>query len=130
MSTRSAERTEFLSDVLGTALEGGVGYWSTAFDIERSGDYPDGDWYYTAVTLYEDADGDKWCSQKDEECRGHKVDLTGVAHGIAALLKRVPRYRHHKLLADANRDNDAGDIDSDIADDISQIAALGTLTYA
>jgi len=81
--------------------------------------------------LYEDADGDKHCSQKDEECRGHRVDLDGIARGIAGLLARTDyRYRHHKLLADANRDNDACDIDSDIADDVVQWAIFGELIYA
>lgn len=127
---RSAERTEFLSDVLSTALEGGVNYWSSAFDIWRIGDYPKGEWYYDAVTLYEDADGDKHCSQNDEECRGHRVDLHGIARGINALVKRRdPGYRHRELLVQANRENYAGEIDSDIADDVAQMAALGALVY-
>lgn len=136
MTSRSEARTEFLSDVLSTALEGGVGYWSVASDIERSGDYPHGDWFYTAVTLFENADGDKHCSQKDEECRGHRVDLDTIARGIEGLLARVrarishPRYRHHQLLAEANRENDAGDIDADIADDIVQFGIFGSLVYA
>jgi hypothetical protein len=129
--TRSAERTEFLSGVLSTALEGGIGYWSVASQIKREGDYPHGDWEYRAATLTECGDDDDWCSQKDEKCQGHLVDLDGVARGIAALLssKREYRYRHHKLLAEANRENDAGEIDSDIADDIVQWAALGNLVY-
>jgi hypothetical protein len=120
----NGDRTEFLSDVLSTALEGGVNYWSVACDIEREGDYPKGDWYYTGVTLFEDADGDKHCSQKDEECQGHRVDLDGVARAVAAL-SHDPKWRHHKLLAEASREKDAGNVDSDVADDVVQFAALG-----
>jgi hypothetical protein len=130
MRPRSAERTEFLSGVLSTALEGGVGYWSVADAIERVGDYPNGDWEYASVTLTENGDGDNWCSQRDEECQGHQVDLDTIARGIAGLLGRDPRYRHHKLLAEANRENDACDIDSDIADDIVQYGIFGSLVYA
>lgn len=130
MSKRhSAERAEFLGDVLGTALEGGIGYWSAASEIHRVGDYPHGDWQYSAVTLFEVGDGDTTCSVTNADCEGHRVDLDSVARGIAALLAPGRTYRHRVLLAHANRHNDAGDIDADIADDIVQCAALGSLVY-
>lgn len=49
MSTLSTAGTT----VLCTAFEGGIGYWSRAYDVEYRGDFPDGEWEYDSMTLVE-----------------------------------------------------------------------------
>lgn len=126
---RSAARTEFLAYVLSAAFEGGIGYWSVADDIERSGDYPDGDWNYAAMTLFEhdgdNAPGD--CELAEGICQGHRVTLDTVAHGVSLYVKSD--YRLAPAVRQASRENDAGDIDADLADVIVQLGIFGEIVY-
>jgi hypothetical protein len=148
---RSAERTEFLSDVLCAALEGGIGYWSQAVWIIRVHEtegYPltpsevrhgDAPWRYDAVTLFETADGDTTCSvaaklgiAPDDSCPGHRVTLDTVAHGIAVLTALGASHVHASYrvtIWEASAENDAGEIDADLADMIVQAGVFGEVIY-
>lgn len=135
---RSAERTEFLSDVLCAALEGGIGYWSAADDITRTPDDGMIGWHYSAVTLFEIGDGDDACSVNDGRCRGHRVTLDTVASAVNKISKTKRadcpgaggfHYGYVNTVRDASMENDGGEIDADAADIIVQVAALGSVVY-
>lgn len=142
---RSTERTTFLADVLCAALEGGVGYWSAAGDIARvsetTGAQCTGDdwpWRYDAVTLWEVGDGDECHARDGGPCAGHRVTLDDIARAISRISKTRREdcpaaggfaYRYVQAVRDASMENDAGDIDADIADIVAQVAALGSVIY-
>ena len=129
---RTAERTEFLSDIIIAAVEGGTGYWAQVsqyqyvYDGEvhvyvgkRQGDQ-------TRATLHEmNDDGDGY--------KAEGLDLT--IDKIASALGKIVRgdvgtgERFRRRMAEASRENDAGDIDADDADTIAQIALLGEEVY-
>lgn len=138
MVARSAERKQFLHDIIAHALEGGVGYWSVADDIVR-GD-PDAD-FYRSVVLYCSEGGKEPvdCGNgTDDVCKGHRVDIEVVAKGLG--LGTVSRevgeeknigwhYNNRKHVILANRENDAGEIDAGDADCIVQLGIFGEVVY-
>lgn len=136
MPTRSADRTQFLHDIMITALEGGVGYWSVADRIER---HEDDNLWYRSYVLY-CSDGGKealHCGNGlDDTCKGHKVSTQTVTRGLA--LGKQPEkdsnkigwhysQRKHVILAD--RENDGCEIDSGDADCILQLGIFGEVIF-
>jgi hypothetical protein len=128
---RSAERTEFLGDIITTAVEGGTGYWAQCsqyqyeYDGEicvcvgtRSGDEP-------TATLHELKDDDS--GYEDE---GLVLTLDNVAAAFKEIIETTTNDRWRKTLVEANRTNDAGDLDSGDCDAIAQVALLGEQVYA
>lgn len=132
MTTRSAERTEFLSDIIIGAVEGGTGYWAqvsayqyvmdgevTVYTGKREGDL-------TRAVLHELNDDET--GYKDEAL---VLDIDAVARALGKI-KRGEVTLNSTLkgyILTADSENDAGDIDSDCADVIAQIALLGDLVY-
>lgn len=139
---KSDERVQFLHDVMITALEGGVGYWSVADQIVRHDD--DRLWYarYTLYCRDDDAPKDAGeCGLSTREapvpvCQGHLVDPDAIARGMG-LATRPERdsdeigwhYSNRRHVIEANRENDAGDIDAGDADCIVQLSAFGKVIY-
>jgi len=112
--TRSPEREEFLADILTTAVEGGVNYWAYADAYIHT---PSKD----AAVLLEEAE--------EDECP-HYVDIDSIAKGIALYLEHLrPQNEYRKRIAEANRDNDAGELDAEDADVIVQFAIFGEIKY-
>ena len=133
---RSDARTEFLGDIIVTAVEGGTGYWAqvsqyqydeTLLDPkgvrvivgERQGDA-------TQATLHELNDDES--GYRDE---GLELTLDAVARGIGRIKSGEigvnSRLRKEILIGD--RENDAGNIDADGADVIVQAGLLGEIRY-
>jgi hypothetical protein len=120
--TMTDERKQFLNDVITTAVEGGIGYWS------QVSDYHWGDEIETTVRVHEldddgtpDAIGVPITPAKIEDAI--KLILTKDSHGD---------YIHSRIrsnIFEASAENDAGDIDADLADIIVQIAMFGKLVY-
>jgi hypothetical protein len=149
MTTRSAEREQFLADIITAAVEGGTGYWAQCARYKWEGlDAKD----VHAVLLAEDDDDAR---EKRREAGAKKRAETGdgrltvdealaiegggalllnidaVARGIGRITRGEIQINASlkKLIAEASRENDAGDIDADAADAIAQAALLGELTY-
>lgn len=118
MTYRSPERTKFLSDLLATALEGGVNYWAKVEATARVDDPAEIiGWRYTGATLTEYDGGDT-----------HKVTLDTIAHGINAYSAKFVR-RDHPLVV-ANRTNGAdGDYDALDADQALQYGLWDKAIY-
>lgn len=127
------EGNEFLRDIFITALEGGIGYWSTASKY-RPGSSEDGtDWFATITDTVDGGD--------------YRIDINTVLAGLGAICEArgpfydpngartncedVPyltRYVHDSILS-AVKTLDAGEIDSDLADTIVQVGLFGKAIY-
>lgn len=112
------ERENMLSDVITGAIEGGTGYWAytTEYSYWHGGDLP------TTATL------------EEMEEPNRKVELNIVAVENAMFrIAHDPAFEVNsetrKQIVYAMATNDAGDIDSDIADVIAQCAAFGEIVY-
>jgi hypothetical protein len=120
MSTRSVERIEFLSDIVITAVEGGIGYWSTveryAFVLdEYSADN------HTSATILETGDGDISVQ--------HEVTIETIARGLARVREDHHKFGNRSTWVAADRENDAGEFDSCDADALVQLGLFGEVRY-
>lgn len=123
-------RTEFLSDIIITAIEGGIGYWSQVLYYRAEGRLIVGapplhaDPRETVAVIVDNAD-----ERPEQE---YTITPSIIEQGIARLSNGEVSYpddaRGRLIVADC--DNWAGDIDADVADDIVQAGLLGELRYA
>lgn len=116
------ERKQFLNDVICTAVEGGIGYWS------QVSNYRWGDEIETTVRVHElDDDG-------TPDAIGVPITPAKVEEAIALILTKDSQYdyihpRVRSQIFAASVENDAGDIDADLADIIIQVAMFGKIVY-
>lgn len=114
-----SKRDEFLDDVVITAVEGGIGYWSICHSYKWANQPK-----VTAVIQETDELGIGF---------GPKITLDRkmVSEGIKAILSGETNVGDYliKMVAAANATNDGGEIDSDGADAIVQVACFGNLIY-
>lgn len=120
---RSPERTQFLADIITTAVEGGIYYWAEVSDCTWDFDNPG----VAFVRVY--------CIEDDDLTppEGVPVGIEKIAKAIARILDpEVPTdlsATNVKMIRDASKENDAGDVDADLADCIMQVAVLGDVIY-
>lgn len=136
MSNRTPEREQFLADVITGAVEGGTGYWAVTLRYKWQG-LPAAD-VHAVLCPQED-----WDELQDGPAALRKTSTlleTGTAHVlnvdvIAKALGKIARGEvsmNATLLGTilaANARNDGGDIDSEAADVIAQVATLGSIVY-
>lgn len=126
MGARTAEREEFLADVIICAVEGGTGYWACVSD------YKHGQPSETYAVLHEeDADGAIEGREGKYSTTPLRLDVEAVALGIGKIERgevNINAGMAQSILA-ASRENEAGDIDADLADVIAQAALLGSIVY-
>lgn len=107
---------EFLKDVLITALEGGIGYWSACSEYKPDAGY---------AVIHELND--------DETAYDGPpvvVNIETILLGIKRILERpMVGKPHHEWISNGVRNNDAGDIDSECADLIVQAALFDEVRY-
>lgn len=140
MSTQAAQ------DVFVTALEGGIGYWSLATEIEYQQDTDDVVYLSVKLHEYEDDPAKQnetdavvqttWMGSNYYKLEGHTVTVEDVGRAISeiAFMKAVdlPKYMSKGLPATCRTlvfDPDEADYDSCVADEIIQYAALGAVVY-
>lgn len=116
---RSEARTEFLTYVLVTAVEGGINYWASV-----SGYHPeDADPSRIGVTVHDELSDD-----------AYRVTLDTIAKGISVLKDKDKFPFAHRgywlqfWLADRTNGDD-GDYDAGIADCILQAGLFGEVVY-
>lgn len=144
--TRSNERTQLLHDIMITALEGGVGYWSYADDVVR---HENDDLWYASYVLYcwdgemdsktwEKTPGECGASTNDAPipaCKGHRITPDVVAHAVSVIgdTKKHPDVGMHidyrRQVRDASFEPEDADIDASLADCIVQVGAFETVIY-
>lgn len=119
------KRAKFLQDIIITAVEGGVGYWSYASVYRWSDAHPE----TARVTLSEFDDAGAVTQM-------HHVTGATIERGIKEIMSGAPKHVSSEIEAvvrGCHRENeacsDAGDIDSDIADAIVQVGLFGDLVY-
>jgi hypothetical protein len=130
---RTPERAEFLTDVITTALEGGIGYWAVASSYR---------WYHPTLdggTATPGPNGTANAYATIHETEGDDaigppllVDVDAIARALGIMRKGTPEGWNARDVARclaASAANDAGDIDSGDADCIVQIAVLGSVVY-
>ena len=133
---RSAERSEFLSDVITTAVEGGIGYWAKVSEYR---------WYSPSLdggsATHEDGVANAYVTVHERE--GHDMELVSesgthvglddVASAIATIsdpsVVLALHNDYRKRITAASRFNDAGDLDAGDCDVIVQVAVLGDVIY-
>lgn len=111
MTTRTATRTAFLTDVYSCALEGGIGYWATCTSYR---------WSTDPRATIEDIAGDP-----------HVITLATIAQGVNAIVRgavAIPEVQRRRL-ADAARTNSADTVDASDADAVVQTALFGSPVY-
>lgn len=141
-TAKSPERIEFLTDILITAVEGGIGYWSQADGYRWDADR----WPYAerGVTLYipaSDVDatdyrlpvGHGLIETWGEETPAYtvRVDLDAIAAGIG-LITSGEAGVHKDYIGDvfaASVENDSGNLDATAADLIVQAAVFGKVIF-
>jgi hypothetical protein len=115
MTVRSAEREQFLADVIVCAVEGGTGYWAQVpvyrCDVAAE----------TRATLLDVV-----------EPASIELTLDKVEAGLEKVRERgfAVSPRILEAVIEAERELDAGVIDADAADVIVQAAAFGEIRYA
>lgn len=119
MTARTDKRKQFLTDVLTTAVEGGITHWAVVQQYEH--DAPLGD----AYVVIKDPGG-------DDPRKTYRVTIDTIAKGIASEIAKG--YRPDSYFAQfviANRTNgDDGDYDASIADAILQAGIFdGEVVY-
>lgn len=142
-TTRSPERTQLLTDILTTAIEGGVQYWAAVREYVHNGDDPH------AILIDHDEDG----GCEEVGCCLNRVDLDVIATGVNRIVNShqdqipgLPNWQR-KVVRAAARQNDAcpeitmkdedrpgfgnfgSDIDADVADNILQVGLFGEVVY-
>jgi hypothetical protein len=130
-----ARRAEFLNDIITTALEGGIGYWSQASQYQWIDDYdgrvhvvvgdeiPGGNATAIVHRLNDD--------ESDYVEEGLLIDQACVRRGLRRILDGDAPVgeRYREGIRDANRANDASLIDADDADVIVQAGLFGEVVY-
>ena len=106
---------EFLEDIITTAVEGGINYWAATSEYQWDG-------VPTSVYVHE----------MDEETGEYKevgvfVDKSTILHSLDKIFTKAS-WINEPLLS-AVFDDDAGEIDADLADTIMQHAVLGGQIY-
>lgn len=120
MTYRSAKRTEFLSDVMITAIEGGMDYWVEILELNRvedSNEYLG--WRWDGMVI-----------KADDEPEIYTVNLNDVARGVRLLCESKIDNDRVNAMRLANKTNgDDGGIDAMNADMAIQYAIFGEIVY-
>lgn len=116
------EETVFLSDIISTAVEGGIGYWSQVDSYTWDDASGEPGWEPTTVVVYD-------TEEDGENAEPMPLDIAKVAEGINRLVQGWPNTVVTKDTLSGLATLDAGEIDSDAADAIVQCALLGEMVY-
>ena len=125
MTTRSKERTEFLGDVVICIAEDyGYNSWRQVSAYHWSDEHPENN----RVTVHELAD-----LEDEPDISVHKVTIETVATGIARILADGNPIGLNSAVRKAvfigSQENDAGEIDAEVADCILQAAIFDEYRY-
>jgi hypothetical protein len=120
---RTPERTEFLKDLIITAVEGGIGYWA---EVRR---------YNPDEGTVEVRPQDECATEDPNPWR--TVTVATIAKGIGRIDRGDCTFggepwafgKSHGRVMVASRANDAGLLDADDADNILQAALFGDIVY-
>ena len=117
MTNRSETRTQFLTDVLITACEGGINFWACVDEYRPSKGF-------AVICDY----------VEEEDARQYRVDLDVIARGLNRISKAGQRYCHDEShgapIRLANRTNgEDGDYDAYDASIVVQVGLFDEVIY-
>lgn len=121
---RSPQRIEFYSDIIITAVEGGINYWAYVHNYEHetcAGTY-------AMVGEIEKIDDE---NLKEEDW--HRVDLDTIAKAFSHVNREPIKNLHEDTRTRYKKayiDQDAGDLDAGDCDNLIQIALFKEIIYA
>ncbi len=120
MTKRSTARQQMLSDIVVTAVEGGIEYWAVVSDYEWQDDMN------ASATVREVLDWDA-----GEYGEPMKIDPDVMARGLRRVLNGAvhPESYTYRYASEGDRHPDDHDIDAWVADDIVQAALFGEVRY-
>lgn len=128
MSKRSEERQELLRDVAVCAVEGGINYWARVRRYKWSSVSPaslDHMLPFPVIEISPAEDPDDF-----EPCKiGEQIIVKGLRMICSAEGKELINAENRKMILEANIDNDASNIDADLADAIVQVGLFGKLVF-
>jgi len=132
---RPSQRDQFLDDVIVTAVEGGVGYWSfaQAYRWHRDGDYdtPPEDGVTVELRAIEDGDDPQDWTRVDRALIAAAMErlASGPVHSLHDSIRG--RLVGQYVIARDGRWMDGGDYDFDAgdADIIVQVGLFGEVVY-
>lgn len=130
--TRTAERTEFLEDIITTAVEGGTGYWAGVTQYQwRSSVIADGALQRAAGKLREGEGTRATIVDREDDNEAYDITAETIAAGIGKIKRGEAQVNGtiKESILTGDSENDAGYIDGDGADAIVQVALLGAITY-
>ena len=110
-----------LADILITAVEGGIGYWSQTVTYR----WTEGPIHTYADIIEVDEDED------EEDHKHHKIDLEVIKRGIERCLSGAvkPSPSLREMIHRAVVEDDAGHVDSDAADVVVQAGLFSEIVY-
>lgn len=127
---------QFLSDILTTAMEGGVGYWLRVGKVHRA--LQDNESQLEEMSIYRvndprDADSNEEFDMANfmpgfEVNRNHDITLNHVFRGLQRLFEPNVLPHRDDIRREVQRPDDA-DIDSDAADVILQLGFFGEVVF-
>lgn len=132
MGKKLSKLDNFYSDVIVTAVEGGIGYWSRCSDYDHGYKWNEdceSRHQPASVTVHE---------LVDEQANTYKAGVKVTTKEIANAMQRIADFGQQieyagdewrGRMAGALREKDAYDIDAGDADVIMQIAVLGGIVY-
>lgn len=139
-TTKSPERIQFLTDVLITAVEGGIGYWSQVSDYNFSAEDPAERGVLVYIPKEEVDRADYRIDPVTDSIQSWgetieafrvRVTLDDLARGLGVITRGETSVHSDYVGAifAASVANDAGDLDSYDADMIFQAAIFGDVIY-
>jgi hypothetical protein len=123
MKRRSKERTQFLADIITTAVEGGTGYWAYTSGYKWSEEKPE----IAEATLTE-----MEAASADEKVKSGKLTVDSIAAALGRIRRGEIKMGHQYLdwiLGDDRENGDRCMIDAECADIIAQVVVLGDIVY-
>lgn len=136
--TRSAERSQFLTDVLTGAVEGGINYWAQVSDYHwfsptldgGTAEHPEGQ-ANAYVTIHETGD-----DPSDPDLVVRTIGIDDIARALGEIKANPqrpgPEWMDSGTVASillADRTSDAGEIDAGVSDCIVQVVLFGKVVY-
>lgn len=132
---RTPERARFLSDIITTAVEGGISYWASVSDYHWWDPDLDG-----GTALHADGLPNAYVVVYDGELtgkHGRLVTVDDIARALAVIRQGPIRFldegdRAAIMANDRTNGDPAGDyedIDANLADSIMQVAVMGEIVY-
>ena len=142
MSNRTAERADFLAEIITTAIESNaIQYWARVSDYKwgsERGEHKLGE-RHTASAQLQPAEGiESWADIAAEGLpkrigtdKRAPLDVDAIAAGIGRIMRRKVKVcdQSRRTIIEASRENDGGDIDAELADIIVQAAMLGEIVF-